>query len=185
MGCIQLLRCQSPDLTDERAELIAGRSRPTRVDTRLRCLQLVDEAVRLILGQRPFTHQLPNGHDEIVEVDVAVAIKVSSVKHHIYANDPAMEGYKSGKFPDGAVIVFDLLEVSRGDNAIAEGPRKIVGVMQRDGSRFAGTGGWGFEGFVAGDPSQRAVGDQARGACFACHLDQARQTGYVFSTWRE
>jgi hypothetical protein len=105
--------------------------------------------------------------------------------HHIYANDPAMEGYKSGTFPDGAVIVFDLLEVSRGDNAIAEGPRKIVGVMQRDGSRFAGTGGWGFEGFVAGDPSQRAVGDQAKGACFACHLDQASQTGYVFSTWRE
>lgn len=105
--------------------------------------------------------------------------------HHIYANDLAMEGYESGTFPDGAVIVFDLLEVSPGENAIAEGPRKILGVMQRDASRFADTGGWGFEGFVAGDPNQRAVGDQAKGACFGCHLDQASQTGYVFSTWRE
>ena len=105
--------------------------------------------------------------------------------HHIYANGPAMEGYKTGTFPDGAVIVFDLLEVNQGGHAIAEGPRKIVGVIQRDGSRFADTGGWGFEGFVKGDPKQRAVGDQAKAACFGCHLEQASQTGFVFSAWRE
>ena len=29
--------------------------------------------------------------------------------HHLYANAKAMSGYRSGKFPDGAVIVFDLL----------------------------------------------------------------------------
>lgn len=105
--------------------------------------------------------------------------------HHIYANDRAMKGYRSGKFPDGAVIVFDLLEVERGGNAIAEGPRKIVGVMQRDARRFKDTGGWGFEGFVKGDPKQRAVGDQAKTACYACHAEQAAKTGYVFSSWRE
>lgn len=105
--------------------------------------------------------------------------------HHIYANDRAMKGYRSGKFPDGAVIVFDLLGVDKGGNTIAEGPRKIVGVMQRDARRFKDTGGWGFEGFVKGDPKQRAVGGQAKGACFACHAEQAAGTGYVFSAWRE
>jgi len=30
--------------------------------------------------------------------------------HHIYANDLALKGYASGKFPDGSVIVFDLME---------------------------------------------------------------------------
>jgi hypothetical protein len=97
--------------------------------------------------------------------------------HHIYANRRAMQGYKTGTFPDGAVIVFDLLEVRPGGNAIAEGPRKIVGVMQRDARRFRDTGGWGFEGFAKGDPKQRAVGDQAKSACFGCHQEQAGKTG--------
>ena len=105
--------------------------------------------------------------------------------HHLYANDKAMRGYRAGRFPDGAVIVFDLLEVDKSDNAIAEGPRKIVGVMQRDRRKFKDTGGWGFEGFVKGDPKQRAVGNQAKGAGFACHAEQAANTDYVFSTWRE
>ena len=29
--------------------------------------------------------------------------------HHIYANGKAMKGYETGKFPDGAILVFDLL----------------------------------------------------------------------------
>ncbi len=105
--------------------------------------------------------------------------------HHIYANERAMKGYREGSFPDGAVIVFDLLDVDKSGNAIAEGTRKIVGVMQRDARRFKDTGGWGFEGFAKGDPKQRAVGDQAKSACFGCHAEQAAKTGYVFSGWRE
>ena len=50
--------------------------------------------------------------------------------HHLYANAKAMEGYRKGRFPDGAVIVFDLLEAKSADNAIQEGARKVVGVMQ-------------------------------------------------------
>jgi hypothetical protein len=105
--------------------------------------------------------------------------------HHIYANDKAMEGYRTGRFPDGSVIVFDLLEAKTGGNAIAEGPRKILGVMQRDSGKFAQTGGWGFEGFPQGDPNQRAVGDQAKAACYACHAEQAGKTELVFSVWRD
>ncbi len=105
--------------------------------------------------------------------------------HHIYANAKAMRGYRGGSFPDGSVIVFDLLDVERGGNALSEGARKVVGVMQRDRRRFKDTGGWGFEGFARGDPKQRVVGDQAPSACFACHAEQAATSQYVFSTWRE
>jgi hypothetical protein len=103
--------------------------------------------------------------------------------HHLYANDAAMRGYRSGKFPDGAVIVFDLLEADAKDQTITEGARKVVGVMQRNSRKFASTGGWGFEGFAGDSQTQRAVGANAATACFACH--QARsQYEYVFSSYR-
>jgi len=81
--------------------------------------------------------------------------------HHIYANQSALEGCRTGSFADGSVIIFDLLEATAADNAITEGKRKVLGVMQKDGKRFAGTGGWGFEGFAAGDPARPVVGQTA------------------------
>lgn len=103
--------------------------------------------------------------------------------HHIYANPKALQGYRSGRFADGAVIVFDLLEAKRDDHAIVEGPRKVVGVMHRDARRYATTGGWGFEGF-RGDTRERVVAAQAETACFQCHASQ-RERGYVFSQLRD
>jgi hypothetical protein len=103
--------------------------------------------------------------------------------HHLYANERAMQGYRGGKFPDGAVIVFDLLEAPAEDHAITEGARKVVGVMHRDAKKYAATGGWGFEGFAGDSQTQRVVGDNAATACFACH--QARRGHeYVFSNYR-
>jgi hypothetical protein len=104
--------------------------------------------------------------------------------HHLYANAKALEGYRTGRFPDGSVIVFDLLEAEDGGNALTEGPRKVVGVMHKDAKRWGGTGGWGFEGFAAGDPARRAAGAAAATACFACHRD-AKADDYVFSRWRD
>ena len=104
--------------------------------------------------------------------------------HHIYANRKALEGYRSGRFPDGSVIVFDLLEAVRKDSAVSEGPRKVLGVMQKDSKAFAATGGWGFEGFAGGDRAKRAVGAKAAEACFGCHAGQAA-SDYVFSRTRE
>lgn len=103
--------------------------------------------------------------------------------HHIYANDRALEGYRTGRFRDGAVIVFDLLEAIADGNAITEGQRKVVGVMRKDSNRYASTGGWGFEGFAGDSRTERVVGDQAAAACFACHQAQAGDD-YVFSTYR-
>jgi Cytochrome P460 len=105
--------------------------------------------------------------------------------HHLYANDEAMEGYRSGRFPDGAVIVFDLLTAVDGEAAVTEGARKVVGVMHKDRARYANTGGWGFEGFVGDSRSERAVGPaKAAEACFACHTARAAQD-YVFSEARQ
>jgi len=103
--------------------------------------------------------------------------------HHLYANGRAMEGYRTGTFPDGAVIVFELLEATVDGNAITEGRRKVVGVMHRDAERYASTGGWGFEGFAGDSRTERVVGDQAAAACFACHQAQAGDD-YVFSAYR-
>ena len=103
--------------------------------------------------------------------------------HHIYANAKAMKGYVKGKFENGAVIVFDLLEAKSDGNAVTEGARKVVGVMRKDAKRFAATGGWGFEGFKGDSKTERAVGKNADSACFQCHAPQ-KESDYVFSKLR-
>ena len=103
--------------------------------------------------------------------------------HHLYANHKAVRGYRTGKFPDGAMIAFDLLEGQAADNAIVEGQRKVLGVMLKDAKKYAATGGWGFEGFAGDSTTQRAVADKAATACFACHIGQ-KQSDYVFSRYR-
>lgn len=102
--------------------------------------------------------------------------------HHVYANKKASEALMKGKpYPDGAVFVFDLLEATAKDNAITEGPRKFIGVIQKDAKKYAETGGWGFEGFKD-DTKERMVTDMK--TCFKCHEPQ-KATDYVFSTYRK
>jgi hypothetical protein len=103
--------------------------------------------------------------------------------HHIYANDKALAALKRGgtQYPDGSVFVFDLLEAPVENNAVVEGKRKIVGVMEKNSKRFATTGGWGFEGFKA-DTRERAVSDTGA-SCWACHQSQTKTDG-TFTAWR-
>jgi len=103
--------------------------------------------------------------------------------HHLYANERALEGYCSGRFPDGAIIVFDLLAANSADAAIVEGPRKVVGVMHKDATRWPATGGWGFEGFAGDSKTERAVGANAATACFSCHAPH-KDVDYVYSKAR-
>ena len=103
--------------------------------------------------------------------------------HHVYANSKALSGLKSGKYQDGAVLVFDLLEPKDAPDAMAEGKRKLVGVMQRDSKKFAATGGWGFEGFGGDSKSERLVKDGGA-SCYGCHQARVQQS-YVFSEWRD
>jgi hypothetical protein len=88
--------------------------------------------------------------------------------HHIYANPAAMTGYRTGKFPDGAVVVFDVLEWKAGSGATVSGARRILDVMARD-KRFAATG-WGFTEFAGDSHTERAIGpENPAAACAACH----------------
>lgn len=103
--------------------------------------------------------------------------------HHLYANRKAVEGYARGRFADGSVIVFDLLEAPEGDAAITEGPRKVVGVMAKDSKKHAATGGWGFEAFKGDSTTDRAVGANAATACFQCHQPRMDHD-FVFSAAR-
>jgi hypothetical protein len=102
--------------------------------------------------------------------------------HHIYANQKALEGYKTGKFPDGAVIAFDRLDGTTGDGTIREGARSRVDVMQKDSARYASTGGWGYERF-RGESRAPSLGDPGRKACFTCHIQRQAQD-FVFSSLR-
>jgi hypothetical protein len=103
--------------------------------------------------------------------------------HHLYANKLAMQGYKSGKWPDGAVIVFDLLDAKIADNALVEGARKVVGVMHRDAGKYSSTGGWGYEGFKGDSANDRAVAGNALIACHQCHIAQ-KESAFIFSKLR-
>jgi hypothetical protein len=100
--------------------------------------------------------------------------------HHVYVNPAGKEAIEAGKtpLPEGTVLVFDLHEAAAADNAIAEGPRKFIGVMEKSTAKFGATGGWGFEAFK-GDSQERAVTDGGA-SCWNCH---ASQPDGVFSKW--
>jgi hypothetical protein len=103
--------------------------------------------------------------------------------HHVYANSKALQALKAGKpYPDGFFLVFDLLEAKTENNAIVEGTRKRLDVMQKDSKRFAETAGWGY-GTFKGDTRERVVQD-VQTACHACH-DAQKDRDYVFSTYRK
>jgi hypothetical protein len=104
--------------------------------------------------------------------------------HHIYANKAAIEGYRKGRFPDGAVIVFDLIDAKNADNTVTEGDRKVVGVMRKDSKQYKDTGGWGYEGFARDSNTERAVGKNAASACHRCHVSQ-KDRDFVFSSLRK
>ncbi len=103
--------------------------------------------------------------------------------HHIYANKKAKKGLKTGKYEDGATLVFDLLNYDRKEHAVSESKRKLVGVMYKDQEKFSKTGGWGFEGFAGDSKTERLVTDGGV-SCFACHSPQ-KTDDFVFSKYRD
>jgi hypothetical protein len=98
--------------------------------------------------------------------------------HHVFANEKAVDGYSSGDFPDGSILVYELREAQQKSGIIFEGDRKRVDVMIRD-SNLKSTGGWRFERFWKNDQTQNAVQDSGT-SCFPCH-SKAKAHGFVFS----
>ena len=76
--------------------------------------------------------------------------------HHYHANEKAMQGFRTGQFPDGSVVVDERLEVRQEGGNTFEGPGKSVAVMEKHSARYQSTGGWGFDVF-AGKTRNRAL----------------------------
>jgi hypothetical protein len=105
--------------------------------------------------------------------------------HHTYANEKALEGYRTGKFPDGSTLVDDGLESKETANgALIEGPRRRVAVMLKDSKRYAETGGWGYEVFKGDSQTERLGAAEVVAKCFACH-GQQKERDSVFSEFRK
>ena len=94
-----------------------------------------------------------------------------------------MDGYDAGRFKDGSVLVFDLLETKDNAGITAEGPRRFIDVMRRDSQRFSSTGGWGFEEFSQ-DTQTGTLTAEARTNCYNCHATQ-KARDFVFSKFRK
>jgi hypothetical protein len=130
--------------------------------------------------------QYPDGFRRWVHVGTGVILpsdnpqlKGEDGMHHIFANSRAVEGYATGRFPDGSVIVYELRDAQQKTPFIVEGERRRVDVMIRESARYASTGGWRFERFWASDATKNAVPDSGS-ACFQCHT-KAQGHGFVFS----
>jgi len=104
--------------------------------------------------------------------------------HHIYANDKALEGYDSGKFPDGSVVVYDLLETKDVAGNTIEGQTRRVDVMIKQSDRYASTGGWEFMSFSGDEQSNGKLTATRQSACASCHAHR-KDHDSVFSEFRK
>ena len=104
--------------------------------------------------------------------------------HHIYANDKALEGYNSGKFPDGSVIVYDLLETKEVAGNTIEGSTRRVDVMVKQSERYPVTGGWEFMSFSGNDQTNGKLSAARQATCAGCHGNR-KDHDSVFSEFRK
>jgi hypothetical protein len=102
---------------------------------------------------------------------------------YFYANGKAIEGLRTGSYPDGAMIAEEMLEWLSTSAGSKEGQRRLVGVMVKDSQRYISTGGWGYGTFDEGSRVDK-LDAEARAACHQCHIAR-RDQGYVFSEYRE
>jgi len=104
--------------------------------------------------------------------------------HHIYGNPKAIDGYQTGKFEDGSIIVFDVIEALSKDSMVTEGRRKLIDVMVKDSRKYKTTGGWGYEEFPGDSKTERSIGALSVTACYNCHAQQ-KINDNVFSKLRK
>ena len=105
--------------------------------------------------------------------------------NHFYANDKALEGYRTNKWPDGAIVVVDVREGTEIKGDYAWGKIKFIDVMVKDRKKYASTGGWGFEKFMEGDKTKPQLTEERRIVCFDCHSSRAGDADLVLSTYKE
>lgn len=143
----------------------------------------------MVQSQQPVNEvPYPEGYRKWMHIKTSIVgpqnptFKVNGGFHHIYANEKAMQGYLTGHFPEGAVIVTDALEAQVQQNSnMNEGKRRHLDVMIKDSIKYAATGGWGYEEFRGDSKTERNATVAVQIQCFNCHSSQKNQ---VFSTYR-
>ncbi len=143
----------------------------------------------LHISAEPKGLAFPTGYREWVHVKSAVlgpqfpAFETEGGIHHIYANDKARQGFKTGNFPDGSIVVYDLLTTTENNGVMSEGARRRVDVMYKDSQAYRESGGWRFERFMGDDQSTDVLSPEHRASCFQCHKSQEKHD-FVFSQFR-
>ncbi len=130
---------------------------------------------------------LPEGYREWPHVKTMVIVSGHPLyeafggMHHVYVNERGLAASRTGgPYPDGSVLVFDLFESSGEGNAYTQGARKVTALMVKDASRYAETGGWGFQAYKPGESA--GIVTQPVEQCFGCHAPQ-KANDYVFSRY--
>ena len=149
--------------------------------TRLKCL-IGLAALMLAAAATGATEEIafPDGYRDWTHIMSAVvgpasgAFKRFGGMHSIYANPAAMDGYRSGRFPTGSVIVFDNHETLTMQGAELPGRRRFIDVMVKtDGS-------WRFGEFAGDSRTERSVTvAQGEAQCASCHAQSP--TDHVYS----
>lgn len=131
--------------------------------------------------------QYPDGFRRWVHVGTGVILPGGTLPeseqgmHHIFANQKAVDGYASGDYPDGSIIVYELRQAEQKNGVITEGERRRIDVMIKDSNLHKGTGGWRFERFMGNSQTEDAVAaHDAASTCYQCHSN-AKAHGSVFS----
>jgi Cytochrome P460 len=103
---------------------------------------------------------------------------------HFYGNSKAMEGLRTGTYPDGAILAEEMLEfLGTESGGGREGGRRLVGVMVKDSKLYASTAGWGFGSYDEDSQVNKLTSAESK-ACFTCHISQ-KDHGYVFARYQE
>ena len=106
--------------------------------------------------------------------------------HHYYANEQAVEGYRTGRFPNGSIIVDEGVFTEDGTGQakgiVLEGHRRSVDVMVKNDRLYGDTGGWGFEHFE-GQEAAGTLDAKGRTACYECHAKR-KDHDHVFTALR-
>jgi hypothetical protein len=130
----------------------------------------------------------PGGYRKWFHVNTMIVDKASPFfeaiggMHNVHINsvgEPALR--KGGPYPDGAVFLTDLHDYALVDGSYVEGALKGLSVMVKDSTKYASTGGWGFQFWVGGDPKKPLVTNATK-QCFECHQPKKAQD-YVYSTY--
>jgi cytochrome P460 len=107
--------------------------------------------------------------------------------HHVYIDPASFAAYKkTGKFPNGTVIVKELADVGAKSSASGSGyfAGEFIGVAAsvKDAKRFAKEpGNWGYFSFMGdGGKALASAKAQATAACNTCHQQNAAED-WVFT----